>query len=103
MTRGQFQVLAWEEWAAAAAGLGSQELSLKGQVCQQGCNCFLMTQLLLFICWFFNFCLHWVFVAVCRLSLVVARRGYSLFVVCRLMIAGPPLVAVRRLLAHRLQ
>ena len=44
----------------------------------------------------------YVFVAVYRLSLVAARRGYSLFVVCRLMTAGPPLV-VRRLLAHRLQ
>ena len=62
-----------------------------------------MTQLLLFICVcvFLNFFFN-VFVAVCRLSLVPARRAYSLFVVCRLMTAGPPLV-VRRLLAHRLQ
>ena len=44
-----------------------------------------MTQLLLFICVcvFLNFFFN-VFVAVCRLSLVPARRAYSLFVVCRL-------------------
>ena len=46
---------------------------------------------------FFNFFFFYVFVAVCRLSLVAARRAYSLFVVCRLMTAGPPLVVVHRL------
>lgn len=35
---------------------------------------------------FFPF-LRWVFVAVCGLSLVAASRGYSLFAVCRLLIA----------------
>ena len=33
---------AWEEWVVATTGvrLGSQKLSLKGQVCQQRCNFF---------------------------------------------------------------
>ena len=33
------------------------------------------------------FWLHWVCVAVCGLSLVVASRGYSLIAVCRLLTA----------------
>ena len=58
---------------------------------------------IMYLCvWVFLIFFFYVFVAVCRLFLVAARRGYSLFVVCRLMTAGPPLV-VRRLLAHRLQ
>ena len=35
---------------------------------------------------FVYLCLHWVFVAVCRLSLVVVNRGYSLAAVHRLLI-----------------
>ena len=37
-----------------------------------------------------------VFIAVCRLSLVVARRSYSPFVVCRLLIAAASLIAEHR-------
>ena len=40
---------------------------------------------------FFGLC--WVFVAACRLSLVVARRGYSLAVVHRLLTAATSLIA----------
>ena len=57
---------------------------------------------IMYLCVWVFLIFFYVFVAVCRLFLVAARRGYSLFVVCRLMTAGPPLV-VRRLLAHRLQ
>ena len=38
----------------------------------------------------------WVFVAVCGLSLVVVSRGYSLAVVCRLLITGASLAAEHR-------
>ena len=41
---------------------------------------------------FIYFWLHWVFIAVCRLSLTGSRRGYSLVVVCRLLIAVASLV-----------
>ena len=39
------------------------------------------------------FWLHWVFIAVCELSLVAASRGYSLAVVHRLLTVMPSLVA----------
>ena len=42
---------------------------------------------------FVYFWLHWVFMAACGLSLVVASRGYSLVAVCRLLIAVASLVA----------
>ena len=45
--------------------------------------------------------LCWVFVAVCRLSLVTVGRGYSL-VVLRLLIAAACLVAKHRLWVLRL-
>ena len=41
--------------------------------------------------------MYWVFVAACGLSLVAASGGYSLAVVCRLLIAVVFLVAERRL------
>ena len=41
--------------------------------------------------------LHWVFVAACGLSLVVASRGYSFIAVCKLLIAMASLVAEHRL------
>ena len=45
-------------------------------------------------CWFFwGRGLCWVFVATCRLSLVVGSRGYSLVVVRQLPIAVASLVA----------
>ena len=40
--------------------------------------------------------LHWVLVAACRLSLVVASRGYSLLG-CRLLIAVASIVVEHRL------
>ena len=43
--------------------------------------------------------LHWVFVAVCRLSLVVASGGYSLVAVHGLLIAVASLVSEHRLLS----
>ena len=42
---------------------------------------------------FLNFWLHWVFIAACRLSLVVVSRGSSLVVVCGLLFAGASPVA----------
>ena len=42
---------------------------------------------------FIYFWLHWVFVIACELSLVVASRGYSLVVVCRLLNPVVSLVA----------
>ena len=36
---------------------------------------------------FIYLCLHWVFIAVCGLSLVVASRDYSLVAICRPLIA----------------
>ena len=35
---------------------------------------------------FIYFCRHWVFVTMCELSLVAVSRGYSLVVVCGLLI-----------------
>ena len=49
------------------------------------------------------FWLHWVCVAVCGLSLVVASRGYSLDVVHGLLIAVAPLVLEHGFLACGLQ
>ena len=46
-----------------------------------------------FIHSFVNFLLHWVFMAVCRLSLVAASGSHSLIAVCGLLIAGAYLVA----------
>ena len=43
------------------------------------------------------FWLCWVFIAVHRLSLVVANRDYSLVVVCRLLIVAASVVAKHRL------
>ena len=43
------------------------------------------------------FWLHWVFIAVHRLSLVTAREGYSLVAVCRLLIVVASFVAEHRL------
>ena len=43
------------------------------------------------------FWLHWVFIAMHRLSLVMAREGYSLVSVCRYLIAMTSLVAEHRL------
>ena len=43
------------------------------------------------------FCLHWVFVAACGLSLAVASRGYSLVAVRDPLIAVASLVAEHRL------
>ena len=40
----------------------------------------------------FNFWLHYVFTAVCELSLVAESGGYSLVVVRRLLVAVPSLV-----------
>jgi len=41
--------------------------------------------------------LHWVFVAVCRLSLVVVSRGYSLGAVGGFLIVAASLIAEHRL------
>ena len=46
------------------------------------------------------FRLHWVFITVCRLSVVAASRGYSLVVVCRLLILGASLVAEHGVNSH---
>ena len=47
-----------------------------------------------FVCvYLLSFWLHWVSVAVCRLSLVVTRKGYPLIAVCRLLIAMAALIA----------
>ena len=47
---------------------------------------------------YFYFWLYWVFIAVCRLSLVVAYGGYySLVVVCRFLIVMTSLLAERGL------
>ena len=53
---------------------------------------------------YFYFLLHWVFVAVCRLSLVAVSRGLLLFIVMgRLLIAVVSLAEEHRLSrAHRL-
>ena len=40
-----------------------------------------------------SFWLYWVSVAVCRLSLVVTRKGYPLIAVCRLLVAMASLIA----------
>ena len=52
-------------------------------------------QHLLFVDFFFNFCfwLHWVFIALCGLSLVAERRGYSLVLLHGLLIVVASLVA----------
>ena len=46
---------------------------------------------------FISFWLHWVFVGVHRLSLIVVSGGHSLAAVCGLFIAVADLVAERRL------
>ena len=50
-----------------------------------------------FLIFYYLFWLHWVFVAVCRLSLVAASGAYCLVRVLRLLTAVPSLVE------HRLQ
>ena len=50
----------------------------------------------LFIYLFLYFWLCWVFVAVCRLSLIEVNGGYSLGVVCGLLLAVASLVAKQR-------
>ena len=45
----------------------------------------------------FNFWLRWIFIAVCRLFLVVTSRGYTVVVMCGLLIAEASLVAEDRL------
>ena len=57
---------------------------------------------LFYVCFAFRFysiifCLCWVFIAACGLSLVVANWGYSLAAVCRLLILVASLVAEHRL------
>ena len=56
----------------------------------------------LFYLFIFYFCLHWVFVAACRLSLVAASGGYSV-AVHGLLIAVASLVVEHGLWAHGLQ
>ena len=46
---------------------------------------------------FYLFGLHWVFVAACRLSLIVVNRGCSLVVARRLLIVMATLVSEHRL------
>ena len=41
--------------------------------------------------------MHWVFVAVCRLSLVAASEGYSFIAVCSLLIAVASLIVEHEL------
>ena len=41
---------------------------------------------------FIYFCLHWIFVAVRKLSLVAVNRGHSPVMACVLLIAGASLV-----------
>ena len=50
-----------------------------------------------FLMYLFIFWLHWVFVAACGLSLVVASGGYSLVAVHGLIMAVASLVAEHRL------
>ena len=50
-----------------------------------------------FIYLFIYFCLQWVFIAVCGLSLVVASGGFSPVAVCGLLIATASLVEKHRL------
>ena len=60
------------------------------------CMCFcLKLYLLIFLrkTFIYLFLLHWVLVAVCRLSLVAVSRGYSLVAVHRLLIVVASLVA----------
>ena len=49
------------------------------------------------------FWLQWVFIALCRLSVVTAIRSYSLAAMCRLLIAMISLVVEHGFKAHRLQ
>ena len=53
--------------------------------------------------WLSDFWLHQVLVTLCGFSLVVASGGYSLGVVCRLLIAAASPVVEHRLWAHGLQ
>ena len=48
---------------------------------------------ILFVC----FCLHWVFFAECRLSLVAVSRGYAPVALHRLLTVGASLVVKHRL------
>ena len=50
-----------------------------------------------------NFGLCWVFIAVCRLSLVAASRGYPLVVACGFSLWWPLLLWAQALRARRLQ
>ena len=52
---------------------------------------------------FYYFWLHWVLVAIRRLSQVVESEGYSLVVVCGLFILVSSLVGKHRLQVHGLQ
>ena len=52
---------------------------------------------------FYYFWLHWVLVAIRRLSQVVESEGYSLGVVCGLFILVASLVGKHRLQVHGLQ
>ena len=52
---------------------------------------------------FFLITCVWVFIAVYRLSVVAASRGYSLVAIRGLLIVVPSLVAEHRLWAHWLQ
>ena len=53
----------------------------------------LCPDLFIFLNYLFYFWLHWVLIAACRLSLVVASRSYSLVVVHKFLLAVAPLIA----------
>ena len=74
-------------------------LVLLGQIQDYLYFCFLLRIFKkLFIYW-----LYWIFFTVCWLSLVALNRGYSLVVVCGLLVAVASLVAEHRLYVHGLQ